>query len=104
MELLGCHFFAQNMLELSIALTTLDSTYEDMALKFGEHFLWIASAINREGEEGNMWDETDGFYYDLLRLPDGTAHRLKVRSIVGLLPLCATTIIEKSERGRYCYC
>ncbi len=89
--------FCQNMLELSITLTVHDSTYEDMALKFAEHFLWIASAINREGKEG-MWDEEDGFYYDLLRLPDGTAHRLKVRSIVGLLPLCATTIIEKKER------
>lgn len=89
--------FCQNMLELSMILTTHDPSYEDMALKFAEHFLWIASAINKEGKEG-MWDEEDGFYYDLLRLPDGTAHRLKVRSIVGLLPLCATTIIEKEER------
>lgn len=89
--------FCQNMLELSIALTVQDPTYEEMALKFAEHFLWIASAINREGKEG-MWDEEDGFYYDLLRLPDGTCQRLKVRSIVGLLPLCATTIIEKNER------
>lgn len=89
--------FCQNMFELSLTLTVHDPTYEDMALKFAEHFLWIASAINREGKEG-MWDEEDGFYYDLLRLPDGTAHRLKVRSIVGLLPLCATTIIEKKER------
>jgi len=91
--------FCQNMLELSISLASHDPTYEDMALKFAEHFLWIASAINREGKEG-MWDEEDGFYYDLLRLPDGTAQRLKVRSIVGLLPLCATTIIEKKEREK----
>lgn len=89
--------FCQNMFELSIILTKYDPTYESMALKFAEHFLWIASAINREGEEG-LWDEEDGFYYDLLRLPDGTCQRLKVRSIVGLLPLCATTIIEKKER------
>ncbi|WP_068471367.1 MGH1-like glycoside hydrolase domain-containing protein [Candidatus Protochlamydia phocaeensis] len=93
-------FFCQNMLELSIALATSDPTYEDMALKFAEHFLWIASALNRVGEEG-MWDEEDGFYYDLLRLPDGTAHRLKVRSIVGLLPLCATTITEKKSRDLF---
>jgi hypothetical protein len=53
--------------------------------------------MNRRGEEG-MWDEEDGFYYDLLRLPDGSATRLKVRSLVGLLPLCATTIIEKYQR------
>ena len=45
-----------------------------------------------------MWDEEDGFYYDLLRLPDGSAHRLKVRSMVGLLPLCATTVVEKCQR------
>ena len=89
--------FCQNMFELSVVLSSYDLTYEDMALKFAEHFLWIASAINREGKEG-MWDEEDGFYYDLLRLPDGTSHRLKVRSIVGLLPLCATTVIEKKER------
>ena len=47
-----------------------------------------------------MWDEEDGFYYDLLRLPDGSATRLKVRSMVGLLPLCATTVIEKAQRER----
>lgn len=55
--------------------------------------------MNRPGHEG-MWDEEDGFYYDLLRLPDGTATRLKVRSLVGLLPLCATTIIEPWQRER----
>jgi hypothetical protein len=53
--------------------------------------------MNRPGEEG-MWDEEDGFYYDLLRLPDGSSQRLKVRSMVGLLPLCATTVIEKWQR------
>ena len=53
--------------------------------------------MNRSGP-GGMWDEEDGFYYDILRLPDGSATRLKVRSLVGLLPLCATTVIEKSQR------
>ncbi len=90
-------FFCQNMLELSIFLTAYDSSYESMALKFAEHFLWIANAINKVGEEG-MWDEEDGFYYDILRLPNGESTRLKVRSIVGLLPLCATTIIEPKQR------
>ena len=47
-----------------------------------------------------MWDEEDGFYYDVLRLPDGTAHGLKVRSIVGLLPLCAATVFEQEQRER----
>ncbi len=55
--------------------------------------------MNRPGQDG-MWDEEDGFYYDILRLPDGSATRLKVRSLVGLLPLCATTVIEKSQRER----
>jgi Mannosylglycerate hydrolase MGH1-like glycoside hydrolase domain len=53
--------------------------------------------MNKPGTDG-MWDEEDGFYYDLLRLPDGSATRLKVRSLVGLLPLCATTVVEKSQR------
>jgi hypothetical protein len=68
-----------------------------MVFKFVEHFLYIAAAMNKAGQDG-MWDEEDGFYYDLLRLPDGSATRLKVRSMVGLLPLCAATVIEKWQR------
>jgi mannosylglycerate hydrolase MGH1-like protein len=89
--------FSQNMLELAIELAVHDPVYEDMALKFAEHFAYIAAAMNHSGPDG-MWDEEDGFYYDLLRLPDGNATRLKVRSMVGLLPLCATTVIEPSQR------
>ncbi len=59
------------MTELSIELAAEDPSYEDMCLKFVEHFLWIASAMNRTGPDG-MWDEEDGFYYDVLRTPDGT--------------------------------
>jgi Glycosyl hydrolase family 63 C-terminal domain len=91
--------FAQNMLEIAVELTAYDPFYEDMAVKFAEHFIWIAGAMNQMGNEG-MWDEEDGFYYDVLRLPDGSAKRLKVRSMVGLLPLCATTIIEQWQRER----
>ena len=91
--------FSQNMLELAIEIAAQDSGYEDMVFKFIEHFYYIASAMNREGQD-SMWDEEDGFYYDLLRLPDGSATRLKVRSMVGLLPLCATTVIEKWQRDR----
>jgi hypothetical protein len=87
--------FSQNMLEIAIELAAKDSIYEDMVFKFLEHFYYIASAMNKKD---GMWDEEDGFYYDLLRMPDGTATRLKVRSLVGLLPLCATTIIEKQQR------
>ena len=91
--------FSQNMLELAFELTLEDPTYEDMIVKFAEHFFYIASAMNKPGSDG-MWDEEDGFYYDLLRLPNGSATRLKVRSMVGLLPLCATTIVEASTRER----
>jgi hypothetical protein len=91
--------FSQNMLEIAIELAAEDASYQDMVFKFIEHFYFIASAMNRPGGEG-MWDEEDGFYYDLLRLPDGSGQRLKVRSLVGLLPLCATTVIEKWQRDR----
>ena len=91
--------FCQNMLEISIELAAFDSFFEDMAIKFADHFLRIAHAMNHMGPDG-MWDEEDGFYYDVLRLPDGTATRLKVRSMVGLLPLCATTVIEPWQRDR----
>jgi len=92
-------FFSQNMVELAAELAVHDRTYEDMVVKFAEHVYYIARAMNRAGQDG-MWDEEDGFYYDLLRLPDGSATRLKVRSMVGLLPLCATTVTEKWQRER----
>jgi hypothetical protein len=91
--------FAQNMLEIAVELAAHDNFYESVSLKLAEHFLWIAHAMNGAGSEG-MWDEEDGFYYDVLRLPNGTAARLKVRSMVGLLPLCATTVIEPWQRER----
>ncbi len=91
--------FSQNMLELAVEIAAEDPTYEDIAAKFVDHFLWIAQAMNKVGPDG-MWDEEDGFYYDVLRLPDGKATRLKVRSMVGLLPLCATTVIEPWQRER----
>ena len=91
--------FTQNMVELAVEIAGHDPTYADLAFKFTEHFLSIAAAMNKPGEDG-MWDEEDGFYYDLLRLPDGSATRLKVRSMVGLLPLCATSVVEKWQRER----
>jgi hypothetical protein len=91
--------FTQNMLELAVELASHDPVYEDVAFKFVEHFWFIGAGMNRPGDDG-MWDEEDGFYYDLLRRPDGSATRLKVRSMVGLLPLCATTVIEPWQRDR----
>src|SRR5580658_6038262 len=91
--------FCENMLEIASELAVHDSTYEDLAANFGTQLLMIAHSMNKLGAEG-MWDEDDGFYYDVLRLPDGTSTRLKVRSMVGLLPLCATTVIEPWQRER----
>ena len=91
--------FSQNMAELAIELAAHDRSYEDMIVKFAEHFYYIAAAMNKPGASG-MWDEEDGFYYDLLVLPDGSTTRLKVRSMVGLLPLCATSVMEKWQRER----
>jgi hypothetical protein len=91
--------FCQNMFEIAIELAAHDPSYDDLVFKFAEHFLWIGAALNKVGEDG-MWDEVDGFYYDVLRMPDGSASRLKVRSLVGLLPLCATTVIDPVQRER----
>ena len=65
--------FCQNMLEIAVELAMTDPDYGDMALKFVEHFLWIASSMAHLGEDTGMWDEEDGFFYDVLRLPDGQA-------------------------------
>jgi hypothetical protein len=93
--------FCQNMLEIASELALTDPDYVDMTLKFVQHFLWIASAMAHLGGDTGMWDEEDGFYYDVLRLPDGRAQRLKVRSMVGLLPLCATTVFEGKLLAMY---
>jgi hypothetical protein len=93
--------FCQNMLEIATELAVVDPLYQDMAAKFIEHFLWIASAMDRPGvREDEMWDEHDGFFYDVLRLPGGASIRLKVRSMVGLLPLCATSVFTREQSNR----
>jgi Glycosyl hydrolase family 63 C-terminal domain len=89
--------FSQNMAEIAVELATHDPAFHPFVVKFVEHFVWIAAAINRPGQEG-LWDEEDGFYYDSLRFPDGNSIHLKVRSMVGLLPLCAVTVVEKYQR------
>ncbi|MEI6971894.1 MAG: glucosidase [bacterium] len=95
-------FYCQNMLEIALILTDKDKVYEEIAFKFLENFVWIAYAMDRIGEHGDeMWDEGDGFYYDVLRLPDGHAFRLKIRSMVGLLPLCASTVFEGDMLTRH---
>jgi hypothetical protein len=76
-------------------LARTNRVYEDVATKFVEHFLYIAGAMNNIADEGiALWDDDDQFFYDVLRLPDGSAERLKVRSMVGLLPLLAVETLE----------
>ena len=87
------------MLEIVCELTGHDSTYEDLAANYALQLVLIARSLNGVGT-GGMWDEEDGFYYDVLRLPDGTSTRLKVHSMVGLLPLCATVVTERAQREK----
>ncbi|MCU0501220.1 MAG: glucosidase [Anaerolineae bacterium] len=95
-------FYSQNMLEIALELATHNPNYAEMALKFLEHFMWIAGSMDRVGEnQDELWDEEDGFFYDVLRLPDGTATRIKVRSMVGLLPLCAATVVSAETVARF---
>ena len=93
--------FSQNMLEIASVLALERPSYLPMVVKFIEHFLWISSSMVHAGGGVGMWDEEDGFFYDVLRLPDGSAQRLKVRSMVGLLPLCATTVFEGRVADTY---
>jgi len=86
--------YCQNLLEIAVELAVDNPVYVEQAQTLFEHFAWIAVAMNRIGADNDsLWDSEDGFFYDLLRLPDGAATRLKVRSLVGLIPLAATTVI-----------
>ena len=86
--------YCQWMLQIAVELTKHDPAYADMALKFIAHFLWIALAMKPPEGDTGLWDEQDGFYYDVMRMPDGQKIELKVRSLVGLLPLCAATVFD----------
>ncbi|HSF25125.1 MAG TPA: glucosidase, partial [Blastocatellia bacterium] len=87
--------YCLNMLAIAMELAREDPAYEDVASKFWEHFLYIAHAMNHLGDEGSrLWNEEDGFYYDVLCLPDGTGFPMKVRSMVGLIPLFAVETLE----------
>src|SRR5262245_35645692 len=95
-------FFCQCMLQISHELALDDPAFLDLSLKFYEHFLWIASAMDRVGHRNDeLWDDEDGFFYDVLRLPNGHAVRLKVRSMVGLLSLCASTVFPGDSEERF---
>jgi hypothetical protein len=84
--------YCLNLLEMALTLAAHDPVYEDLATKFFEHFTYIAAAMSDQG----LWDEDDGFFYDVLQLDDGTRWPLRVRSLVGLIPLCAVTVLDNS--------
>ncbi|MEH1016609.1 glucosidase [Micromonospora sp. CPCC 206060] len=88
--------YALNMLDMALVLAQHDATYTDIATKFFEHFTYIAAAAYSQG----LWDDEDAFFYDVLRLPDGSQVPLKVRSVVGLLPLAATTRLTSTTLYR----
>jgi len=88
-------FYCLCMLEIALVLIDYDPMYEEIAFRFIEHFAWITYAMDRMGGgQDQMWDPQDGFFYDLLHFPNGDSTRLKIRSMVGLLPLCAATVFE----------
>ena len=93
--------YCQWMLQIAIELAKHDPAYSDMALKFIAHFAWISIAMNPPGGVADLWDEDEGFYYDVMRMPDGNRIQLKVRSLVGLLPLCAATVFDGDFVARY---
>ncbi len=87
--------YCLDMLAISLELALENPVYEDMATKFFEHFIYIAEAMNSTGENATqLWDEEDGFFYDVLHLPDKTRFPIKIRSLVGLMPLYAITTLE----------
>ncbi|MCA2216489.1 MGH1-like glycoside hydrolase domain-containing protein [Jidongwangia harbinensis] len=94
--------YCQNMMQIAVELGADDPVYLEQAETFFEHFAWIAVAVNRSvGKAESMWDEEDGFFYDLLRLPGGGATRMRVRSMVGLLPLAAATVLPPEAVSRH---
>ena len=94
-------FYAQTMGQIAVELAQQDDTYRDYPAKFMRHFLAIAYAMTNRNASASMWDEEDGFFYDVLRRSDGSSTRLKVRTMVGLIPLCAVQVFEKDAKDQY---
>ena len=94
--------FCLDMLTIALELAEQDPAYEDMAVKFFEHFLYIGNAMNNMGASNmELWDEQDGFYYDVLNRPGGTSQYIRARSWVGLIPLFAATTLEPDVIDKY---
>lgn len=90
--------YCLNMLDITLEIAQVDNSFEDVATKFFEHFVYIAESLNRMGEDWTgAWDEAEGFFYDILAKPDGTYTPLKVRSLVGLTTFFATLVLDKER-------
>jgi hypothetical protein len=91
-------FFCLHMMRIALELAATNPVYETLATKFFEHFTYIGGAMKRMGGRGyQLWDEDDGFFYDVLRFPDGSFHKFRVRSLVGLVPLYAIEVLDPSK-------
>ena len=91
-------FFCLHMMRIAIELAHTNQVYEAMATKFFEHFIYIGGAMKRMGGRGyELWDDEDGFFYDVLRYPSGEFHKFRVRSLVGLIPLYAIDVLDEAE-------
>jgi len=87
--------YTLNLLAIALELAVEEPAYEDVASKFWEHFIYIAHAMSHRGRDGmGLWNEEDGFFYDVLKLPDGGHFPMKIRSMVGLIPLFAVETLE----------
>ncbi len=94
--------YCQNLLQIATELAREDPAYVEHAQTMLEHYAWIAAATNHVGsDDASMWDEEDGFFYDVLRRPDGSSTRLKVRSLVGLMPLVAASVFDSTVRDEF---
>ncbi|BCJ47305.1 glucosidase [Actinoplanes ianthinogenes] len=93
--------YCQSMLQIALELSVRDPIYVEQAQAYFEHFAWIAVAVNRKSSTATLWDDEDGFFYDLLRLPNGDTRRLRIRSMVGLLPLAAATVYDPALVARF---
>jgi Glycosyl hydrolase family 63 C-terminal domain len=93
--------YTLNLLAIALELAREEPSYEDLASKFWEHFIYIAHAMSHRGHNSiGLWNEEDGFFYDVLKLPDGAQFPMKIRSMVGLIPLFAVETLEPEVLDR----
>ena len=90
--------FCLNLMDIALELAKENHAYESLALKFFEHYIYIGAAMNNMGgRKYSLWDEADGFFYDVLRYPDGSFQKFRVRSLVGIIPLYAATVLKLDD-------